>query len=330
MPKKHADVPVGTVSSLELEDLEGIGDAIIEKLKTVGIHTVEALAFTTEKELEQVGILKVAPKIIGQAKDSILKQSYIHADELMRQRLNVRKLTTGSKSLDAKFKGGYETQNITEVAAEFGGGKTQLAFTAAVCVQQPEESGGLNGGVLFVDSEETFKPERVVEIATARGLDADKILKGIVYAPAYNSDHQMLILQKADEQIKQNNIKLIVVDSVMAHFRNEYLGREELATRQGKLNQHLHQILRLARAFNAVAFITNQVTANPSGNPYAPQWFAAGGNIMGHISGLRLQIRKAGANKRIATITDSSWLPYGEAPFILNEKGIDELDVEKK
>jgi RecA/RadA recombinase/intein/homing endonuclease len=742
--KKETDEPEKesekSAKFLELSDLKGIGDATVKKLETAGINTVEALAFATENKLEELGIKKEAASLIQEARKRLSLGDFITAADLMEQRKNVKMLTTGSKILDALFKGGYETQSVTEIAGEFACGKSQLCFSASVLVQQPFEQGGLEGGVLFVDSEDTFKAQRIVEIAKGRGLDPAPILEHIIYSPAFNSlpasepvfitngndyqrlpigevvegrseheihafafnletgqmglhkvdklikhtvsgrrlytiqtqygreitvtgahslflgqrvpytydcrkgnmrpfafpaellkvgdhiavpkylpipeknidrfnlvdsltpfrqeliieeqqislkhtgrhspvrissvievdedilwlvgfflaegdythsqrrvlgirftseskfikkaqqiiqrkfpevhtftyhislcvrsrllalvfqqvfklkaasrgkgaedrgipdwimslplkkvkwflkgfwdgdgyhthapkrrivflsssqglaegistlmlrfgilaniyavkvqvksnwkqpyrieasglsstdilkletvsqhlraptyadlafpriksiqetviqapqtvydfsvkpngqsienfvggfgaicchnsDHQIFILDHADKIIRDNNIKLIVVDSVMAHFRSEYIGREMLGERQGKLNQHLHQILRLARGFNAVALVTNQVTANPSGMPYAPQWFATGGNIMGHANALRIQIRKAGANKRVATICDSSWLPWGERPFLINEKGVDDLPPDEK
>lgn len=650
------------MSEHTLDEIKGLGPATKTKLHGLNIHTVEALAFTTSRDLEEAGIKDAAPKLIQQAIEFLAERSFISASELLEQRKSVTKLSTGSKQLDELFQGGYETQSITEYASPYGCGKTQLCLTAAAIAQQPKEQGGLDGGVLWIDSvsgpspvivkdeqglidvrpiedvapfsnfkeiervkpinnfkvwdgtdfkrinyayrhkvktlmhrvnahcgvidvtpahslfyedgapmradmakvgdeillgrplpltqrfevpedlswlygffvaegtirypqsgrkskgydisiankdeaklrrcekaiekyfgnpcyitedkhalklgvrestplarlwlrmfytykrmkriprlmlnakassvqafmrgfqsggghrdlrrkfdlnnlstssvtvacglslfanllgqrptlftradkpkaieiqlnkpfskhvptvksnyvkkiftwthegnvydlntesqrfvagvnvvahnsEETFRPERVYQIAEARGFDPEKVVKGIMLAPAYNSEHQTLIAQRADEVMKQNKIRLIVVDSVLAHFRSEYLGRDQLPPRQGKLNQHLHQIMKLARAFNAVAIVTNQATANPTGNPFAPEWKATGGHIMAHTTNLRVFLRPGGKNVRIASIADSSWLEPGERLFKITAKGIEDVPEEEK
>jgi RecA/RadA recombinase len=677
------------LSEHTLDEIKGLGPATKTKLHGLNIHTVEALAFTTSRDLEEAGIKEAAPKLIQQAIEFLAERSFIPANELLEQRKSVTKLSTGSKQLDELFQGGYETQSITEYASPYGCGKTQLCLTAAVIAQQPKEQGGLNGGVLWIDSEETFRPERVYQIAEARGFDPEKVVKGLILAPAYNSEHQTLIAQRADEVMKQNKIRLIIVDcvspetsiltpkglvkisnlqsvvrsvegdrtgtasmvdkasqgtalveqeemlristpfrdivcspnhrlftvgtsnlngrvlkeihakdvsigsplvtlqelayegkfwigpnasellgfvdgdghiekkrpivsldsssrellehyqmvaqklglrtghiysykqgrywrlvltkgqnlelfntirqndfkrivgatteeckayvrgffdaegcihiskmhqgakgtfrnatidfsnknldmlnvirdclfrigtpalkpklyrnrlgecyrffvtrslyvkklietvgtnhpkkktisslilkymneskgrssgkgsilavehvkrvekvpsmlsceitvpdtgryvangflvhnSVMAHFRSEYLGRDQLPPRQGKLNQHLHQIMKLARAFNAVAIVTNQATANPTGNPYAPEWKATGGNIIAHTCNLRVLLRPAGKNTRIASVADSSWIEPGERVFKITAKGIEDVPEDEK
>ena len=318
------------MSEHTLDEIKGLGPATKTKLHGLNIHTVEALAFTTSRDLEEAGIKDAAPKLIQQAIEFLAERSFISARELLEQRKSVTKLSTGSKQLDELYQGGYETQSITEYASPYGCGKTQLCLTAAVMAQQPKEQGGLNGGVLWIDSEETFRPERVYQIAEARGFDPEKVVKGIMLAPAYNSEHQTLIAQRADEVMKQNKIRLIVVDSVLAHFRSEYLGRDQLPPRQGKLNQHLHQIMKLARAFNAVPIVTNQATANPTGNLYAPEWKATGGNIIAHTCNLRVLLRPAGKNTRIASVADSSWIEPGERVFKITAKGIEDVPEDEK
>ena len=191
-------------------------------------------------------------------------------------------------ALDHIFQGGYETRSLTELVGEFGTGKSQLAYTASVMVQLPDSEGGLNGAALLIDTEETFRVERIEQIAKARGIDPDLAVKRVIVAPAFNSDHQELILTKADDIIQENNVRLIIVDSLIAHFRSEYRGRGELSERQQEINRHLHHIARLARGFNAVALITNQAVATPDNAYSHVQWKPAGGNIMAHAPQLRV------------------------------------------
>lgn len=304
-----------------IEDIPGIGPATAEKLREVGFHTVESLATATIKELMAVGIgEKQAAKIISEARSSIAL-TFIKADELIKMRKNVLRLTTGSRALDELLGGGIETQTITEFYGEYGVGKSILCHQLAVNVQLPVGRGGLDGGALYIDTEQTFRPEWILRMANHLGLDPDQVAQRIIYSEAYNSDHQILLLEKADKVIKENNVRLIIIDSLTAHFRSEYLGREMLAERQQKLNNHMHKLLRLARAFNAAAVVTNQVMSKPD------QFFSVGvepvgGHVVAHTSHTRVFLRKTSGQVRIARLVSSPYLPEGERVFKITEEGI--------
>ena len=309
-----------------IEDIPGIGPATASKLRELGYHTVESLATATVKELTLAGLgEKQAAKIISIARDSISVQ-FVTADELLKERLNVKKLTTGSQALDELLGGGLDTQTITEFFGAYGSGKSQLCHQLCVNVQLPYERGGLEGAALYIDTEHTFSPERIVQMAKFRGLDPEQVVKRIVYAEAFNSDHQMLLLERCDRIIKENNIKLIVVDSLTAHFRSEYLGREMLAERQQKLNKHLHRLFRLARVFNLVAVVTNQVMSRPDVF-FGDSVQAVGGHIVAHTSHTRIYLKKAAkGNVRIARLVSSPYLPEGEAIFKITENGVEDVE----
>jgi len=311
-----------------IEDIPGIGPATAEKLKELGFHTVESLATATIKELVPAGIgEKQAGKIISEARNSIAL-TFIRADELMKMRENVLRLTTGSKPVDELLGGGIETQTITEFYGEYGVGKSIMCHELAVNVQLPVERGGLSGGALYIDTEQTFRPEWIVRMAEHLKLDPDATAKNIIYCEAYNSDHQMLLLDKADKVIKDNNIRLIVIDSLTAHFRSEYLGREMLAERQQKLNSHMHRLVRLARAFNAAAIVTNQVMAKPD-QFFAMAVEAVGGHVVAHTSHTRVFIRRTASGPvRIARLVSSPYLPEGERIFKITENGIEDITEE--
>jgi len=311
-----------------IEDIPGIGPATAEKLRELGFHTVESLATATVKELTQAGVgEKQAGKIITIARDSIAT-SFVRADELMRMRQNLLRLSMTSKQLDELVGGGLESQTITEFYGEYGVGKSILCHQLAVNAQLPIEQGGLNGGALYVDTENTFRPEWIVRMARPLGLDPETVGKNIIYSEAFNSDHQILILEKADKIIQDNNIKLIIVDSLTAHFRSEYLGREMLAERQQKLNSHMHRLVRLARAFNAVAVVTNQVMSKPDAF-FASGVEAVGGHIVSHTSHTRIFLRRAtGGPVRIARLVSSPYLPEGERIFKITEEGISDVTEE--
>lgn len=311
-----------------LEDLPGVGPATAQKLRELGFNTIESLATAAARELEPAGIgEKKALEIIRAARSS-LSLSFIRADELLRLRQTVLRLTTGSKALDELLGGGLETQTITEFYGEYGSGKSQVCHQLCVNVQLPPERGGLDGGALYIDTENTFRTERIVQMARNLGLNPEGVVKNIIVAEAYTSDHQMFLLENSDSIIKENNIRLIIVDSLTSHFRSEYLGREMLAERQQKLNKHMHKLIRLARAFNAAAVVTNQVMAKPDvffGNTVHP----IGGHVVAHTSHTRVFLRKSARGPvRIARLVSSPYLPEGERVFKVTENGIEDVNEE--
>jgi len=311
-----------------IEDIPGVGPATAEKLTEMGYQTVESLATATIKELTEAGVgEKQAAKVIAEARDS-LALSFIRADELIKMRQNVRRLTTNSKQIDELLGGGLETQTITEFYGEYGVGKSILCHQLAVNVQLPEDKGGLNGAALYIDTENTFRPEWIVRMANAMGLDPTETAKKIIYSEAFNSDHQVLVLDKADKVIQENNVKLIIVDSLTAHFRSEYLGHEMLAERQQKLNSHLHRLVRLSRAFNACAVVTNQVMSRPD-QFFANAVEAVGGHIVSHTTHTRIFLRKTSSGPvRICRLVSSPYLPEGERIFKITEEGVKDITEE--
>jgi DNA repair protein RadA len=300
-----------------LKDLPGIGPATVYKLKEIGFRTVESLGTASEAELIAAGIGEaMAKRVIDTARKS-MAITFVRGDELVEIRKGIRKLTTGCNSLDRLLDGGIETQSLTEFYGEFGSGKSQLCHQLCVKAQ-----GGLNGSVLYIDTEATFRPKRLIQIAPRFSLDPEKALRGIIYAEAYTSNHQIVLLENADEVIKKNNIKLIIIDSIMSHFRSEYLGREMLVLRQQMLNKHLHKLMRISRAFNTATVITNQVMASPD-TFFNKAVSPVGGHILGHMSHSRIFLRKGRNNVRIAKLTASPSLPEGEAPMRITEGGIE-------
>jgi DNA repair protein RadA len=307
-----------------LEDLD-IGSATSKKLRELGFHTVESLAMATAKEMEQAGISKTnAEKLIRKAR-SCMPLQFIRGDELVKMRRNVLRLTTGSSMLDKLLGGGIESQSITEFYGEYGSGKSQICHQLCVNVQLPPEEGGLGGAALYIDTENTFRTERIFQMSQNLGLDPEEVIKKIIFAEAYTSDHQMFLLENADKVIKENGVRLIIVDSLTSHFRSEYLGREMLAERQQKLNKHLHRLIRLARGFNAAAVVTNQVMSKPDvffGNAVHP----VGGHIVAHTSHTRVFLRKSARGPvRIARLVSSPYLPEGEGIFRVSERGIEDV-----
>jgi len=305
-----------------LEDIPGVGPKLAEKLIELGFTDPMSIAVSSPGELARILEIGQATsaKIINNTRH-MLKMGFTSADEVWKQRQKMAKISTGSKALNELLGGGVETQAITECYGQFGSGKSQIGFQLSVNVQLPKDQGGLKANCLFVDTENTFRPNRIIQIAEALKLDPIKILKNIFVARAYNSDHQVFLVDKAIEMIEENNIKLLVVDSLTSHFRSDYVGRGELAPRQQKLNKHLHALQRLADTFNLAVYITNQVLANPAilfGDPTRP----IGGHVLAHQSTYRIYLRKSKGEKRIAKMMDSPDLPPGECVFKILTEGI--------
>ncbi|MEM4390041.1 MAG: DNA repair and recombination protein RadA [Candidatus Micrarchaeia archaeon] len=332
--KKSGEVPVEGVASevieikeekkrpVSLEDLPGVGEATAEKLRKAGYDSLEKIATSSPHELEEVADIPVetAKKTIAAAKEAV-EMGYETADRILERRKSIGRITTGSKELDALLGGGIETQAITEAYGKFSSGKTQLGFQLAVNAQLPPEQGGLGGGVLYIDTESTFRPERVAQIAKAAGLNAESVLKNIFVAKALNSDHQIILVDKAEELIRQHNIRLVIIDSLTAHFRTDYMGRGALGERQGKLNKHLHALQRLADTFNLAVYVTNQVMDDPGvlfGDPTKP----IGGHVLAHNATYRIYLRKGKEEKRIARLVDSPSMPESECVFRVTPEGI--------
>ncbi len=315
----------------EIEKLPGVGEKNAEKLRAAGFNNYMALAAASAAELNETGVAgeDTANKIINAAR-SKLKMGFELATEALKKRLTIGKITTCSNTLNGLLGGGIETQAITEAHGAFGSGKSQLAHQLAVSVQLPVEKGGLAGKAIFIDTEQTFRPERIQDMANALGLDPETVLGNIFIARAYNSDHQVLLVEKTEEIIQSENVKLIIVDSLTANFRSDYIGRGQLADRQQKLNRHLHKLQRLADVYNIAIYITNQVMSRPDvmfGDPTAP----IGGHVLGHQATYRLYLRKSKGEKRIGKLIDSPSLPEAETVFRVSKDGIrDHEDSEKE
>jgi DNA repair protein RadA len=308
----------------KISDLPGVGPGTVQKLEDAGIYDLMGVAVLTPPELsEMAGLGEAVARKAIQAARKMMNLGFQDGMEFSEKRKEINFITTGSKNLDQLLGGkGIETKAMTETFGQYGSGKSQLGFCLAVRVQLPAEMGGAAGKAAFIDTEATFRPERIRQIANGLGLNPENVLKNIFVARALNADHQMLLIDKISEMIKNGEpIKLIVVDSLTAHFRAEFAGRGMLADRQQKLNKYLHSLMRLAESYNLAIYVTNQVMANPGmlfGDPTTP----VGGNIVGHMSTYRIYLRRGKKGSRVAKMIDAPNLPENETIFFLGEKGI--------
>ncbi|MFC6752912.1 DNA repair and recombination protein RadA [Halorubrum tibetense] len=336
----------------ELEDLPGVGPATADKLVENGFESYQSIAVASPGEMSNTADIgeSSAADIINAARDAADVGGFETGATVLERRQEIGKLSWQIDEVDDLLGGGIETQSITEVYGEFGSGKSQVTHQMAVNVQLSKENGGLEGGCIFVDSEDTFRPERIDDMV--RGLDdeilADEMerreiegtpsdeeameelvaafLDQIHVAKAFNSNHQILLAEKAKELAGEHEesewpIRIVCVDSLTAHFRAEYVGRGELADRQQKLNKHLHDLMRIGDLFNTAILVTNQVASNPD-SYFGDPTQAIGGNILGHASTFRMYLRKSKGNKRIVRLVDAPNLADGEAVMRVEGAGL--------
>jgi len=310
-------------SKRTLESLPGVGEATAQKLREAGYQTIESIAVATVAELREAAEIgeAQAKKIISAAREATEIGLFVTADKVLERREKIGLITTGSPQFDDLLGGGVETQAVTEAFGEFGSGKTQLAHQLCVNVQLPLEQKGLEAKAIYVDTENTFRPERIRDMALGMGLDPVKVLQNIYYIRSYNTDQQLLIAEKVEDMVDEKNVRLVVIDSLTAHFRAEFTGRGMLADRQQKLNRHLMTLHRIADLHDLAIFVTNQVMARPDvffGDPTRP----IGGHVLAHSATTRIYLRKSKPPKRIARIFDSPNLPEREVVFTVTEQGI--------
>ncbi len=306
-----------------IDDLPGVGPATAEKLREAGFDDLLAIAVMSPNELAEQAELgeAVSAKIIQGAKKLANIGGFISGNALLERRREVQKLTSGTAALDELLGGGFETQAIVEVYGEFGSGKTQIGHQLCVNTMLPLEKGGFDGEVFYIDTEDTFRPERIAQMCEGVGLDPMMVLDRIHVARAYNSAHQMLLVDEIKKLSKNIDVKLIIVDSLTSHFRSEYIGRGMLARRQQLLNRHMKELKQLSDVHNALILVTNQVMSKPD-SMWGDPTRAIGGHIVGHASTFRLYLRKSKGGRRIARLVDSPNLPEGEAVFTVTAEGL--------
>ncbi len=322
MAKKDSDPK--EKKELLLTDLPGIGPAVSTKLETAGIYDLMSLAVMSPGALSDVAGVSagVARKAILAARN-ILDLGFTDGVEYAKKRANIINISTGSKNFDEVLGGkGVQSKAITETYGAYGSGKTQVGLNLAINVQLPSEKGGANGKCAFIDTEGTFMASRIKQIAEAMGANPEKVLKNIFVARAFNSDHQILLLERISEMIKEGEpIKLLIIDSLTAHFRAEFAGRGQLADRQQKLNRYLYNLMNLAEQHNLAVYVTNQVMANPA-QMFGDPTTAIGGNIVGHASTYRIYLRRGKKGSRVAKMIDSPNLPDTECVFFVTAAGV--------
>ncbi|KAF9889192.1 hypothetical protein FE257_007505 [Aspergillus nanangensis] len=286
-----------------LEGVAGLTARDIKLFVDAGYHTVESIAYTPKRLLEQIkGISEQkATKVLVEAA-KLVPMGFTTATEMHARRSELISITTGSKQLDTLLGGGIETGSITEIFGEFRTGKSQICHTLAVTCQLPFDLGGGEGKCLYIDTEGTFRPVRLLAVAQRYGLVGEEVLDNVAYARAYNSDHQLQLLNQASQMMCETRFSLLVVDSATSLYRTDFNGRGELSSRQTHLAKFMRTLQRLADEFGIAVVITNQVVAQVDGGPSAmfnpdPKK-PIGGNIIAHASTTRLSLKKGRGETR--------------------------------
>lgn len=337
----------------DLTELSGVGPATAEKLEDAGYTRYEDLAVESVGNITADTSLgeKRAQNVINSARDEADVGGFSKGTEALEARRQVGKITTGHEEIDGILGGeGIEEKAISEFFGEHKSGKSQFSHQMCVNVQLPEEYGGTGKRAIFVDTEDSYRPERIVEMV--RGLD-DEVLQACMErdeingtpddedamdelvqnflsrvhnAAARNSNMQMMLADDAKEIAQEYRdtefpVGLLVVDSIIGHFRSEYVGRGELADRQQKLTKHIDDLTDFANRYDAAVLITNQVMDDP-GTMFGDPTKAAGGNVIEHRSTFRIKLRKGKGDKMVFMLVDAPNLPDGQTPYLVERGGI--------
>jgi DNA repair protein RadA len=309
---------------ITLSDIPGVGAATAEKLMEGGFDTVVSIAVATPGQIvEAAGIGEAAARKMIKFCRSAMQMGFESGEDALEKRSSIIKISTGCDSFDKLLGGGFETGAILECFGEFGSSKTQIAHV--LCVQNYKRDP--TSISVYIDTERTFRPERIIELSEAQGLDPQNVLRSIKVAKAYNSDHQMLLAEKVDDLVNKDglNVKLVIVDSLMAHFRSEFMGRGSLAERQQKICKLMHTLSRISDVHNLCVYVTNQVMSKPDqffGDPTTP----IGGHIVGHASTFRMYLRKGKKGSRVVKLIDAPNLADGETCFFVTKEGLVEAN----
>ena len=311
---------------IELLQDSGINNNDIKKLVEAGFNSLESIAYTPKKNLVIIkGLSEIKVDKIIKAVYEILKLGIQPCIIALEERKKLTRITSGSKELDSLLGGGFESNSITELFGEFRTGKTQICHTLCVTCQLSKSNGGGEGKAIYIDTEGTFRPEKLAPIAERFGLDPKEVIENVFYARAYNSDHQNRLLFQVCGLMCEHKFSLLIVDSATALYRTDYTGRGELSNRQMSLAKFLRNLQKIADEHKIVVVITNQVVATVDGNSFGGNdKKPIGGHIMAHACQTRLFLKKGLKQNRICKVYDSPSLPEAEATYSITDHGIDD------
>jgi DNA repair protein RadA len=327
-----------------LKDVKGLGPKSLQKLQSAGILTLEALAIQDPAVMsDRTGIPEGSgTRFITQARLMLKEKMALDfiPGSIASRVLDVPVFSTGIAGLDSILGGGLRSGAIYEFVGPARSGKTTLCSQCCVTVQLPPEGHkitvgkdqdylvrGRGGPAIWLDTEKTFRPDRVSRIAERFGIDPKMAVESISYVKVVNAHHmRWLVEERLPFVLDATNAKLIVVDSLIRHFGAEFIGRETLAKRQQIISRLLQVLIEYADAYEATVIYTNQIRANPT--PYGGPTKEAGGNILAYGSTYRIRLKPKKGEERSAAVRDAPDLPEEETTYYLTEVGlVDKPDV---
>ncbi len=322
--------------TIQLTDIPGLGEKVKTQLNSIGIISIVDLArgdpllMSGLKNISKDSAMTfiLAAQSLLRERDALTKE-FCTAQDVLEKRKKVIRISTGSSDLDKLLYGGIETMSLTELYGEFGSGKSQICHTLCVNAALPLSEGGADSTSIYIDTEGTFRPERLIQIAKGKGLDPNVVLEKVKYCQIFNASHLELTIKELGGTIERFKPKLIIIDSVISLHKSEYTGRGTLAERQQRLNPMLHDVIKMCEMYNVAVVMTNQVIATPDANNYADPVKPSGGNVIGHVSTYRVYLRRSGAT-RMARIIDSPYHPYSDVRFKVTEFGVQDLSDKEK
>ena len=244
--------------NIPIEEVKWISKEALFKLKLKGFTNLFQLAMVSAIKVDQCGISgEEAYELVVKARRAVEKLH--HGREFISNQVGSVRISTGSHALDRTLGDGVITGGVTCILGSSGTGKTQFCFQLALNVQLPEEDGGLSGEVVFVDSLGTFRPERLAEMASHRGLNIHNILEKIQVVKVRSSQEQIEILPKVRKLLKEKSIRLLVIDTLTDNFLQYPDKQEKFIRRQSQLAKYLHDLALLALRENIAVVVTNTV-----------------------------------------------------------------------
>ena len=307
----------------ELEAVSGVGPAAAKKLREAFVTTAELLAVQNPVELQKKTKLGegTIEKIVRNARILLGMHGFKSGLEVEKEMESKARLKTGIEKMDDALFGGIEVGSLVEIYGPARGGKTQVSAHLAARAQLPRDQGGLEGRVLWLDTESSFKPYTIRANALRWGLDPDISLGNVGRAEIFLSDQIQEIFESIPQLCAEQDYVLVVVDSFTGLFRAEYTGLESLRIRQQEMNALLNQMRRTAKATDAVFVYTNQVMSKISaygGYDNAP----IGGHILSHASDYRFYTRRTKEDKRKIQLIDNAGLPEFNVELVLGWGGM--------
>ena len=319
-----------------IKDLKGVGSKTAKNLKENGRGTIRKLATANPDTLPDHTTLgeKKSKDLVMKAREALRGGNrYQNGLDFEKEQQNMGTISTGSDNFDNLMKGGIGVEYLTEAYGLSSSGKTQLAFQLCVNAQKPEGEGGADNGdqVIFIDVEETFRADRIRQMAEAMDMDPDEVLGNIhVTRPTDLSDQELAISEA--RQLDLDDVALIVIDSLVGHVRSEFEGREEYGERADRLGNMLAELGKMASGetgHEIAVFYTNQAGKDPAVQ-YGDPVYAYGPSTLEHQSSFRLRLDARGGKGYNAELVDSPNIPPGDIYYDIYPEGIRDPDFESE